>query len=72
VELPPIGRVCAASGRASYDAVVAAIASARSNKVAGIVTAPVNKEAMANPGCLDWYVAFAAEHWAARAAPAAC
>ena len=22
----------------------------------------INKEAMANPGCLDWYVAFAAEH----------
>ena len=24
----------------------------------------INKEAMANPGCLDWYVAFAAEHQA--------
>lgn len=50
VELPPIGRVCAASGQASYDAIVAAIASARSNKVAGIVTAPINKEAMACAG----------------------
>jgi len=24
----------------------------------------INKEAMANPGCLDWYVTFAAEHQA--------
>lgn len=24
----------------------------------------VNKEAMANPGCLDWYVALAREHLA--------
>ena len=26
----------------------------------------VNKDAMANPGCLDWYVAFAADHAARR------
>ena len=26
----------------------------------------LNREAMANPGCLDWYVAFAARHAAAR------
>ena len=24
----------------------------------------INKEAMANPGCLDWYVAFAGQHLA--------
>ena len=24
----------------------------------------INKEAMANPGCLDWYVAFARQHLA--------
>ena len=29
----------------------------------------VNKDAMANPGCLDWYVAFAAER--AQTLPAA-
>ncbi|MDP2163375.1 MAG: acetoacetate--CoA ligase [Hydrogenophaga sp.] len=28
----------------------------------------INKEAMANPGCLDWYVAFAAAHQARTAA----
>jgi len=22
----------------------------------------INKDAMANPGCLDWYLAFAAKH----------
>jgi acetoacetyl-CoA synthetase len=27
----------------------------------------INKEAMANPGCLDWYVTFAAEHQARTA-----
>jgi len=27
----------------------------------------INKEAMSNPGCLDWYVAFAAEHQARTA-----
>lgn len=50
VELPPIGLVSAVSGQASFDAIVAAIAAARSGKVAGIVTAPINKEAMASAG----------------------
>jgi 4-hydroxythreonine-4-phosphate dehydrogenase len=50
VELPPIGRISAVSGQASLDAVVAAIAAARSGKVGGIVTAPINKEAMACAG----------------------
>jgi 4-hydroxythreonine-4-phosphate dehydrogenase len=50
VELPPIGRISAVSGQASFDAIVAAIAAARSGKVGGIVTAPINKEAMASAG----------------------
>ena len=27
----------------------------------------INREAMANPGCLDWYVAYAAQHQARTA-----
>ena len=50
VELPPIGRISAVSGQASFDAIVAAIAAAKSGKVSGIVTAPINKEAMASAG----------------------
>lgn len=50
VELPPLGKVSAASGQASFDAIVAAIAAARAGKVGGIVTAPINKEAMACAG----------------------
>jgi 4-hydroxythreonine-4-phosphate dehydrogenase len=50
VELPPIGQINAASGQASFDAIVAAIEAARSGKVCGIVTAPINKEAMASAG----------------------
>lgn len=50
VELPPLGRISAISGQASFDTIVAAIAAARSGKVAGIVTAPINKEAMSSAG----------------------
>jgi 4-hydroxythreonine-4-phosphate dehydrogenase len=50
VELPPLGKVSAASVQASFDAIVAAIAAARAGKVGGIVTAPINKEAMACAG----------------------
>ena len=32
----------------------------------------INREAMANPGCLDWYVAFAATHQARDAQQATC
>ena len=53
VELPPIGRISAVSGQASFDTIVAAIAAAKSGKVSGIVTAPINKEAMACAG-LDY------------------
>ena len=49
-ELPPLGQVSAISGQASFDAIVAAITAARSGKVGGIVTAPINKEAMASAG----------------------
>jgi acetoacetyl-CoA synthetase len=30
----------------------------------------INKDAMANPGCLDWYLAFAQEHMKRRGVPA--
>lgn len=48
--LPPVGRVSAISGQAAYDAVAAAIRLARSGRVRGIVTAPINKEALAAAG----------------------
>ena len=47
---PPLGSISAISGQASFDAVVAAIAAAKTGKVSGIVTAPINKEAMASAG----------------------
>lgn len=50
LEVPPIGQVSAVSGQASFDAIVAAIAAARSGEVSGIVTAPINKEALACAG----------------------
>jgi 4-hydroxythreonine-4-phosphate dehydrogenase len=49
-EPPPIGQVSAVSGKAAFDAIVAAIAAARSGAVRGIVTAPINKEAMGMAG----------------------
>jgi 4-hydroxythreonine-4-phosphate dehydrogenase len=48
--LPPIGQISAISGQAAFDAIVAAIAAAKSAEVSGIVTAPINKEAMASAG----------------------
>jgi len=50
VDLPPIGRISAHSGQAAFDAIVAAIAAAKAGMVGGIVTAPINKEAMACAG----------------------
>lgn len=50
VEPPPIGQISAISGQAAFDAIVAAIAAAKAGEVSGIVTAPINKEAMANAG----------------------
>ncbi|RMP35653.1 hypothetical protein ALQ23_200322, partial [Pseudomonas syringae pv. antirrhini] len=50
VEPPPLGQISAISGQAAFDAIVAAIAAAKSGEVSGIVTAPINKEAMSSAG----------------------
>jgi len=51
IETPPaLGKVSATSGRMAYDAIVAAIELASTGKVAGIVTAPIHKEALAAAG----------------------
>lgn len=50
VEPPPIGQISAVAGQAAFDAIVAAIAAAKSGEVSGIVTAPINKEAMSFAG----------------------
>ncbi|MDC7716581.1 4-hydroxythreonine-4-phosphate dehydrogenase PdxA [Vogesella sp. DC21W] len=42
----PIGQIHAAAGQAAFDALIAAIAAAKRGAVSGIVTAPINKEAM--------------------------
>jgi len=47
------GHVNAASGRAAYDAIVAATNDARAGRVAAMVTAPINKAAFAAAG-LEW------------------
>ena len=47
---PPLGQVSAASGRAAFDAIVLAIDLAKAGKVSGVVTAPINKEALAAAG----------------------
>ncbi|SIR04309.1 MULTISPECIES: 4-hydroxythreonine-4-phosphate dehydrogenase PdxA [unclassified Bosea (in: a-proteobacteria)] len=49
-EPPPLGAISAISGQAAFDAIVAAIAAAKSGAVAGIVTAPIHKEAMSRAG----------------------
>ena len=49
----PVGQVSAEAGRASYDAVVAAVDDCRSGIVQGIATGPVHKEAFAACG-LPW------------------
>jgi 4-hydroxythreonine-4-phosphate dehydrogenase len=48
--LPPMGRVSAESGRAAYEAIIAAIELAKAGRVGGVVTAPINKEALAAAG----------------------
>jgi 4-hydroxythreonine-4-phosphate dehydrogenase len=50
VALPPIGVANAISGQASFDAIVAAITAAKAGTISGIVTAPINKEAMGYAG----------------------
>ena len=49
----PAGVVDAKSGRAAYDAIVSAVEDAQAGRVAGIVTAPINKESFAAAG-LSW------------------
>jgi 4-hydroxythreonine-4-phosphate dehydrogenase len=49
----PIGRVDESSGRAAYDAIVAATAAARAGSVDALVTAPVSKAAFQAAG-LPW------------------
>jgi 4-hydroxythreonine-4-phosphate dehydrogenase len=46
----PIGEVNAASGRAAFDYIKAAIGLAREGAISAIVTAPINKEALAAAG----------------------
>ena len=46
----PFGQISAVAGRASFDYVMAAIRLARSGEIAGIVTAPLAKEAMKAAG----------------------
>lgn len=50
VEPPPLGKISAISGQAAFDTIVAAIAAAKANTVNGIVTAPINKEAIGIAG----------------------
>ena len=44
------GTLSAAAGRAAFDAVVEAVADARAGRIAGLATAPINKEAFAAAG----------------------
>ncbi len=46
----PFGQVMSEAGRAAYDYVVRGIELAKAGQIAGIVTAPLNKEAMNNAG----------------------
>lgn len=48
--LPPMGTVSAEAGRMAYGAIVMAIRLARAGSVAGIVTAPIHKEALSAAG----------------------
>ncbi len=49
-DLPFRGMVSAAAGKAAYDAIVEAIRLAKAGEVSGIVTAPINKAALAEAG----------------------
>lgn len=46
----PLGQVSAASGQAAFDAIKAAIDLAKSGQAAGVVTAPIHKEALSAAG----------------------
>jgi 4-hydroxythreonine-4-phosphate dehydrogenase len=45
-----IGKVSAEAGQAAYEAIVAAVEDAQRGRIAGIATAPINKEAFATAG----------------------
>ena len=49
-ELPSYGSISKVSGQAAYDAITHAISLANAGEVSGIVTAPINKEALASAG----------------------
>jgi len=49
----PFGRISSAAGRAAYDTIVEAVAAVRAGRAAALVTAPINKEALAAAG-LEW------------------
>lgn len=49
--LPPLGRPSAAGGRAALEAVTEAICLALDGRAAGVVTAPISKEAIHAAGC---------------------
>jgi 4-hydroxythreonine-4-phosphate dehydrogenase len=53
IEAFPCGAVSAASGRAAYEAIVAAVEDALQGRVAAMATAPINKAAFAAAG-LPW------------------
>ena len=48
--LPPVSTVSAEAGRIAYDAIITAIRLAKAGNVAGIVTAPIHKEALSAAG----------------------
>jgi 4-hydroxythreonine-4-phosphate dehydrogenase len=47
---PPFGVVNPIAGQAAFDTIVSAIAAAKTGEISGIVTAPINKEAMGSAG----------------------
>jgi len=49
-EPPALGAISPISGQAAFDAIVAAIDAAKAGNIAGIVTAPIHKEAMSRAG----------------------
>lgn len=49
-QLPSFGEISSESGLAAFDAIKAAIASAKNGEVSGIVTAPIHKEALSAAG----------------------
>lgn len=49
-QAPPFGAVNAIAGQAAFDSIVAAVAAAKAGTVSGIVTAPINKEALRSAG----------------------